>query len=319
MEISVIICTHNPRLDYLSRVLAALKDQTFPSNKWELLLIDNASQNTLSNEIDLSWHPHNRHIREEKLGLTYARLRGIHESQANLLLFVDDDNVLAPDFLQVAFQISQDFPFIGAWGGQIRGEFEVTPPDWAKPYLPLLAIRTFEHDKWSNLLYRNETVPCGAGMCVRKFIAEKYANTVKQDPKRVGLDRQGQKLVSAGDQDLALTSCDLGLGTGQFTALKMTHLIPASRLTETYLLRLVEGIYYSDVIIDSIRGQLPEAQRETWDQRLREAYRLMRMKPRERRFYKVGQRGSLLGRQELLKVQSAPSQNPDITLHSQIS
>ncbi len=38
--------------------------------------------------------------------------------------------------------------------------------------------------------------------------------------------------------DLALTSCDIGLGTGLFTSLKLTHLISAYRLQENHLLRL---------------------------------------------------------------------------------
>jgi hypothetical protein len=36
--VSVIICTHNPRMDYLARALAALKEQTLPKELWELLL-----------------------------------------------------------------------------------------------------------------------------------------------------------------------------------------------------------------------------------------------------------------------------------------
>ena len=41
MDFSVIICTHNPRSDYLRRVLDALKAQTLLREQWELLLIDN--------------------------------------------------------------------------------------------------------------------------------------------------------------------------------------------------------------------------------------------------------------------------------------
>ena len=43
--LSVIICTHNPRLDYLRRTFDALKLQTLDRDQWELLLIDNASDN----------------------------------------------------------------------------------------------------------------------------------------------------------------------------------------------------------------------------------------------------------------------------------
>jgi glycosyltransferase involved in cell wall biosynthesis len=51
--LSVIVCTHNPRQDYLARALAALRDQTLPTNEWELLVVDNASDIHLARTIDL--------------------------------------------------------------------------------------------------------------------------------------------------------------------------------------------------------------------------------------------------------------------------
>src|SRR5271154_1339560 len=99
MEVSVIICTHNPRLHYLRRTLDALAEQTLPKDRWELLLIDNMSREPVSSAWDLSWHPNARHVREEALGLTNARLRGIRESKGEYLVFIDDDNVAAADYL----------------------------------------------------------------------------------------------------------------------------------------------------------------------------------------------------------------------------
>ena len=191
--LSVIICTHNPRRNYLERVLQALISQTLQTELRELLVVDNASDELLSLEIDLSWHPNARHIREEQLGLTPARLRGIKEAVADILVFVDDDNVLYPDYLEVALKISKDFSIIGAWGGQVIAELEEEPPEWTKPdltnHLKNLACREFERDKWSNLPHEYETTPCGAGLCVRKIVADKYTKLVYNDPRRVDLDR----------------------------------------------------------------------------------------------------------------------------------
>jgi len=300
LKISVIICTHNPRRDYLERVLQALKAQTLSQEAWELLLVDNASDTTLASEVNLSWHSQARHIREDQLGLTPARLRGIKEAVAETLVFVDDDNVLDSDYLEVALQISKDFPLLGAWGGQIRAEFEVLPPDWAKPYLPYLAIREFEQDKWSNLLHQYETTPCGAGLCIKKTIADQYAKLVQSDSKRSGLDRKGSTLTSSGDSDLAFTACDIGLGTGQFVALKLTHLMSASRVEEDYLIRLFEGMVYSDAVLCSLRGKLPSPPKTSLVERLRHIYRMLRMSSRERRFYQANQRGLRRAVQEIL-------------------
>ena len=133
--VSVIICSHNPREDYLRRVLDALKAQTLPAKDWELLLIDNASKEPLAKRVDLSWHPNARHIREDKVGLTHARLRGIAESKLDLLVFVDDDNVLRADYLQAALKINAAWPQLGAWGGSCVPEFETEPSAEMRPWL----------------------------------------------------------------------------------------------------------------------------------------------------------------------------------------
>ena len=95
--VSVIICTHNPRPDAFRRVLDSLAAQTLPKAQWELLLVDNASDDRLEPRWPLSWHSNARHVREDQLGLTAARLRGIRESRGDVLIYVDDDNVLAAD------------------------------------------------------------------------------------------------------------------------------------------------------------------------------------------------------------------------------
>jgi glycosyltransferase involved in cell wall biosynthesis len=67
-----------------------------------LLLVDNKSNTALSASIDLSWHPNGRHIVEEETGLTPARIKGIKEAHSDLLLFVDDDNCLNENYLEIA-------------------------------------------------------------------------------------------------------------------------------------------------------------------------------------------------------------------------
>ena len=98
--ISAIICTHNPREEFLKRALQALAVQTLDTQNWELIVIDNASTERLDKSLDLSWHPDSRVVRENELGLTPARLRGIRESKGDVLVFIDDDNVPEPDFLR---------------------------------------------------------------------------------------------------------------------------------------------------------------------------------------------------------------------------
>lgn len=250
-DISVIICTHNPREDYLRRTLEALQNQSLPRAQWEMLLVDNASTVNLSGKWDLGWHPHGRHVREEELGLTPARLRGIRESAGGMLVFVDDDNVLNPDYLQRALEISNSHPWIGAFGGSTIGEYEIPPPDVAVDRLMQLAVRKIERSSWACLPGTKSLVcaPCGAGMVVCRKVADHYASSVASDEFRKLLDRRGNSLASGGDSDIAYCACELGLAVGLFSDLSLSHLIPAGRLDAAYLVRIAEEMSYSHAIL----------------------------------------------------------------------
>ena len=123
-----------------------------------------------------------------------------------------------------------------------------------EPLLEYLAIRKFDRPSWSNNPDDWHSLPCGAGMCVRRSVARSYAQRVATDPMRRRLGRVGGALSSGEDLDLAQTSSDLGLGFGTFPQLTMTHLIPAQRVRPDYFLRLVQGIIASGVLLRYIRS-----------------------------------------------------------------
>jgi len=253
MKISVIICTHNPRADYLPRVLEALRAQTLPLADWELLLVDNASKEPMAGRIDLSWQPHARHLREEKTGLTHARLCGIAAAQGKLLVFVDDDNVLRADYLEATLKIGVEHPWLGAWSGSCLPEFEVEPAAELRPWLGGLVIEKITVAVWAKLRTSSAATPMGAGMVVRQTQARHYRELVLKDLLRQSLGRSGQALGGGEDTDMALCGFDLGLGAGRFPELELTHLIPARRVTLEYLEGIHAGFGYSGVVMQAIQ------------------------------------------------------------------
>jgi glycosyltransferase involved in cell wall biosynthesis len=287
--LSVIICTHNPRRDYLGRCVDALRDQRLAYNRWELVVVDNRSDEPLADRIDVSWHPNAHIVREETLGLTAARLRGIRESKGDLLVFVDDDNVLDVDFLEIAFRTLEERTFLGSWSGQCRPAFEEQPPEWTRRYWGNLVIREFDHDVWSNLPRLPATMPCGAGLCVRREVALHYLDLHDSGKRSFQFDRSGKLLLSGGDNDLAACACDIGLGVGLIASLKLTHMISSQRLTMDYLARLAEGIHYSSTLLDweyGIRTQQRTALGRTAD-----FLRIVRLKQPHRRILRAAFRG----------------------------
>lgn len=306
LVISVIICTHNPRHEYLRRVLDSLKNQTLDKEVWELLIIDNASNLSLASKVDLAWHCNSRHISEKQLGLTHARICGIQQAKANILIFVDDDNILSFDYLEKVKNIANDWPMLGAWGGQCLPDFEIEPPTWTKEFWEYLGIRFIDRNRWSNFP-QWESTPIGAGLCVRKNVAEVYAHSLQNDPRRINLDRQGNTLLSCGDMDFAYTACDMGLGIGIFTDLKLLHLMPPDRLEESYLLRMVEQAVYSRVMLYFLRGN--EKKQFSWKEKLKlllpfDIYpKNWSLSPRERRFKQASDRGYTQAMKTILQEQ----------------
>jgi glycosyltransferase involved in cell wall biosynthesis len=293
VDLSVLIPAHNPRAEFIGRVLAALRAQTLPLCQWELLLIDNASTPAVT--VDLSWHPRARIVREPVLGLTAARLAGFSAAQGDWLVLVDDDNVLAPDYLGQILALTAAHPRLGSGSGCVRLEFQPgaipPPPAWRG----FLAERTCTTPQISRDPGHNGSTPWGAGMFIRREVAEAYAHHARNDPRRLQLDLQGGQLVYGGDTDIAFTGCDLGFDKGVFPQLQLDHLIPASRCTREYLIRAAEGHGYSEILHALLRdGHFPK-QRTAW----REWLARLRLPRVERIIAAARARGLARARREL--------------------
>lgn len=252
MELSVIIPTHNPHAERLRRTLAGLRAQTLPITRWETLLVDNASQPEVDPRAFSESAPANlRVVREPQLGLTSARRRGFTEARAPLCVLVDDDNVLAPDYLAHVVRLFGEHPRVGALGGKSLPEFEVEPPDWAREFLPLLALRDAGDQPCistglrpagaAHNHYPAKAAPIGAGMAIRRDAALRWLAGADASLS----DRRGAELTSGGDNDIVMSVMAQGWEVAYFPELVLTHLIPANRLTFDYLLRLNRGIQKS--------------------------------------------------------------------------
>jgi len=99
---SVIICTHN-RADLLPRLIGQLRAQHYPSDAFEIIVLDNGSvDHTLQVIEQLAAEPgvSVRYVSELHPGITFARNRGAKESNYPYLAYVDDDCSIEPDWLQ---------------------------------------------------------------------------------------------------------------------------------------------------------------------------------------------------------------------------
>lgn len=250
MRLSVILPSHNPHRGRLARTLAGLRAQTLPAAYWETVLVDNASSPEVKAEEIVDLAPDNlRIVRETRLGLTPARRCGFSEAAGELIVMVDDDNVLAPDYLEQVVALLDSNPKIGALGGRSVGEFETPRPGWWQPEFDgLLACRDLGsmplvcESLLNPRTARNEyplCAPIGAGMALRRAAMSLWLSDSTTDTLP---DRQGGSLSSSGDNDIVLSVLRGGWHLAYFPSLSLTHLIPSGRLQAGYLARLNRGI-----------------------------------------------------------------------------
>lgn len=262
LAISVIICTYNPDAKVLGSCLEAVSAATARYAPAEIIIIDNNSAKPVQEVTAVKALLNNIHtsrvVKEEKQGLTQARLRGIREARGQMLVFVDDDNIIDEFFFENVAAIAAAYPFIASFSGQVSLQTEAAPPEWTRRYWGMLVHREFSGNSWSNLPFNQESMPCGAGLCVSREAALHYLHLHETGKREFYLDREKNMLLSGGDNDLAMCACDIGKGMGLFASLKLKHVMPVSRFTLKYLSKLAHGIYYSEVLLRYMRtGRIP--------------------------------------------------------------
>jgi glycosyltransferase involved in cell wall biosynthesis len=211
--LTVLTCTHNPRFDVLGKVLDALTKQTLPFSQWEYLVVDNNCDPPLQQiELNKNRELPMRIIRESSPGVAAARRRGTAEAAADLIVMVDDDNILDPDYLQIAWDISQSEPTLGAFGGIARPHFETgIARKWQQRLLGYLGTRDFGSAViTSNQDHWGEWEPIGAGMVLRKDVARKFIQVMETVPLALRLGHNGKSLLAGEDSLIARAAYRLG-------------------------------------------------------------------------------------------------------------
>lgn len=255
-RLSVVLCTYNPRPDLLAKSLRAISRQTLHADAFELVVVDNNSPVPLRTDVcERLALREVRVVRELRQGLTYARVAGINATSAGTICFVDDDNELEPDYLEKVLEIAASEPELGVWGGICEGAFESEVQNYKKTWLPHLGVRyagpdplTGNGDVWG------PHEPIGAGICVRRQVAEGYVAFVEGVGGAGALGRQGKALLSGEDSLISRIAFRLGYLVGYRPQLRLNHHITAGRLKLSYLARLMEGHGRSYVVLQRLCG-----------------------------------------------------------------
>jgi glycosyltransferase involved in cell wall biosynthesis len=230
------ICTRNGA-KRIPRVLEALARQDCPPAEWEVLVVDSSTDRSkaiAAMECARLFGARGRVVSESRPGLSFAREQAASVAWGDIICFVDDDNLLAPDFVSAAVAAFQARPRAGAMGGKVL-------PLWEAPPTPLaveVACFALAISDWGDTPFIHSGIsagPVGAGICVRRnLLREIYA-----DPRfaRRVLGGTAGNVPAGDDTALAVAVRQRGWECWYEPCLKLWHQLPSERMSVDYLRR----------------------------------------------------------------------------------
>jgi glycosyltransferase involved in cell wall biosynthesis len=250
--VSVIVCTYNGRAR-ISKTIESilLQEATIP---YELILVDNNSpDNTFTwlNEYFSNTEVGDKVkiVKEAKVGLSYARSKGIAKSRFSYLLFCDDDNWLSPGFIENGFKILSSNPAIGILGAFGRPVFEGVKPSWFDQYAHSYAVGSLGKKSGKQ---EQGSYHYGASCFFKK---EGIIKLQEIGFTSLLSDRSGKSLTSGGDVELCLALQLLGYELHFDQELVFDHYLEKHRLNWSYYLNLKKGITSSFPLLESYKLQ----------------------------------------------------------------
>jgi len=260
--IDVCICTHNPRPHILDITLKSLSAQTVDKGRFRVLVVDNASEQKLGDSVLSPLREagiHARLVAEETPGLSRARLKAIDETESDWVLFLDDDNQLAPDYLEKGLKVIDSIPDLGCFGGKLLLPDYIKPPRLLKPFVPYLAIKDYGDEAITDKTdYWGPWEPPGAGSFVKRPVLDLYKTRAQRNELFFKLGRTGANSVASCEDSLMMRGAvQLSLFCSYQPSLEIIHHINPDRLSLPYLMKLMYGFGVSvatcELLLDSNR------------------------------------------------------------------
>lgn len=236
MECSVVVCTRNQGVK-LARMLASMAAMTPPDVAWEVVVVDNGSDDATAATIaGFADRLPIRRVWEPRAGLSHARNAGVAAAAGRYIAWTDDDVLVAPGWLAAFCAAFAAHPDAALFAGRITPVLEPPTPDWFRAALPdlhyLLAARDFG-PLAVPLAIAGERLPFGASFAVRTAEQRQFL----YDPD-LGVAPGRRR----GGEESAVAAAILAAGHSGWwvPGAEVEHLIASDRQTTTYI-----GHYYA--------------------------------------------------------------------------
>ncbi len=225
--VSVIIPTHN-RSAQLESTVESLLAQRYPSDRFEIILVDNASTDDTPKVVArlVALNPRVRRMKEPRRGAHFARNAGAMVSIGEILYFTDDDMIADPELLaKIVVPFSMDAN-IGAATGRVLPKWETEPPVWVLTHCrnQLLSLS----DLGESLIVTDRDP--GVFSCHEAIRRDVFLKAGGFNP-----DTNAGTFVGDNETGLNIKVRNLGYRFAYVGESVTHHVIPASRMTQSYL------------------------------------------------------------------------------------
>lgn len=228
-EISVVVCTRN-RSKLLRLCLDSLTCQTLPQCLFEVIIVDNGStDDTRAVSEEYCNRNSNFHYEyEPTVGLSSARNTGLKCVHSNVVAYIDDDAVAAPEWLAILNSSFKSAPAsVGIIAGKVDPLWQEPPPAWLKPsFWHLFSVLNLGDTP--RLLTETEWF-VGANMSIRRKLLTKVGGF------NVALGRSGNSLLSNEELEMAERVRLLGSTIYYQPQAVVANLVPKERATKRWL------------------------------------------------------------------------------------
>lgn len=135
MRATIQLCTYN-RAPLLERVLDACFEQTVPDDSYEVVLVDDGSSDDTPAVVERARERALcafTAIRQPNSGLAKGRNAGIAQARGERIVFIDDDVLVLPNFIEQHLRSHDRHPLAIVRGGAIEVESfdDLPPPVWS--------------------------------------------------------------------------------------------------------------------------------------------------------------------------------------------
>ena len=220
-DISVIVCTYN-RADWLREAIESLTKLETEGYTYEVLVVDNASSDNTPEVVKQAADNAAcviRYVREAEPGVSFARNRGLEESEATWIAFFDDDEIAESDWLLQLMKAAkeQDVKIVG---GGVRLKLDEGSDRKLQPWVRVMLGCT---ETMGPQMYDGKRVPTTGNMLIHTEIFEK-----------IGMFRTD--LVEGGeDTDVYHRARKIGYEAYHAPEALTHHQIPPFRIEPKYL------------------------------------------------------------------------------------